>query len=305
MRKLGLGGVLGGGFWLLFVVEILAQSGRTVTLGSKFQQLSDTTSWTQVAAIPLAFPAHHPQGMVKIGDYFYVSSVEVLNRTEEKGIGHLFKFDLNGKLITDLIIGEGTLYHPGGIDFDGQYIWVPVAEYRPNSRSVVYKVKPETLQIVEVFRFDDHLGGIVHDVEANSLHAVTWGSRTFYQWKLAGSGDHSSPVKNTKASRTANPSFYIDYQDCHYAGNHKMLCGGLKTYKNGSTSYTLGGLDLVDLTTYQPVHQVPITLRSPTGRPMTQNPYWLETTPTGLRAYFLPDDDKATLFIYEVMTTIE
>jgi len=25
------------------------------------------------------------------------------------------------------------VYHPGGIDFDGVNIWVPVAEYRPDS----------------------------------------------------------------------------------------------------------------------------------------------------------------------------
>jgi hypothetical protein len=33
--------------------------------------------------------------------------------------------------------------------------------------------------------------------------------------------------------------------------------------------------------------------------PMTQNPVFVEATDSGLRAYFLPDDDKSTLFIYE------
>ena len=32
------------------------------------------------------------------------------------------------------------MYHPGGIDYDGRHIWVPVAEYRPNSRSIIYRV---------------------------------------------------------------------------------------------------------------------------------------------------------------------
>ena len=32
---------------------------------------------------------------------------------------------------------------------------------------------------------------------------------------------------------------------------------------------------------------------------MTQNPFFVEAADTGLRAYFMPDDDKSTLFIYE------
>jgi hypothetical protein len=31
---------------------------------------------------------------------------------------------------------------------------------------------------------------------------------------------------------------------------------------------------------------------------MTQNPFWVEPTSTGLRAYFMPEE-KSTLYIYE------
>ena len=67
---------------------------------------------------------------------------------------------MDGRLVADVVLGEGTMYHPGGIDFDGRDIWVPVAEYRPNSRSIVYRVDPTTRKAVEVFRFGDHLGGV-------------------------------------------------------------------------------------------------------------------------------------------------
>jgi hypothetical protein len=33
---------------------------------------------------------------------------------------------------------------------------------------------------------------------------------------------------------------------------------------------------------------------------MTQNPAWFEPTLTGLRAWFMPDDDESTLYVYEV-----
>lgn len=57
--------------------------------------------------------------------------------------------------------------------------------------------------------------------------------------------------------------------------------------------------DLVDLATMRPAWQVPVTLRAPSGGPMTQNPFWLQPTATRLRAWFLPDDDRATLFAFE------
>jgi hypothetical protein len=44
---------------------------------------------------------------------------------------------------------------------------------------------------------------------------------------------------------------------------------------------------------------VPVELWSPSGKPMTQNPFWVEATESGLRAYFMPDDDKSTLFVFE------
>ncbi len=287
------------GLLFLGIKNTCAQTAST-ELATKFQKLSATVPWKPVAEVPLAFPAHHPQGMVKIGPHFYMSSVEVLDRAAGKGVGHLFKFDERGKLLADVRLGEGAMYHPGGIDFDGENIWVPIAEYRPDSHSIVYKIDPESLKVTEVFRFDDHVGGLVHDTDSHQLHGISWGSRTFYQWPLETDGKISG-IKTSQAPATPNPSFYIDYQDCHYAGSHLMLCGGLKNYKYGSSTFGLGGLELVDLTDHRPVHQVPLPLWSPTGRPMTQNPYWLESTEIGLRAYFIPDDDAATLFTYEVI----
>ena len=91
---------------------------------------------------------------------------------------------LEGKLVADLKLGDGAIYHPGGIDYDGKDIWVPVAEYRPNSRSIIYRVDPATMKPTEMFRFADHIGGIVRNTDDNTLHGVSWGSRRFYRWTL-------------------------------------------------------------------------------------------------------------------------
>jgi hypothetical protein len=35
---------------------------------------------------------------------------------------------------------------------------------------------------------------------------------------------------------------------------------------------------------------------------MTHNPVWIEPTPSGLRGYFMPEDDKSVIYTYEVET---
>src|SRR5215471_12391928 len=104
--------------------SIVAERTRNLTRGSR---------WSQVTSVPVGFRTFHPQGMVKIGETIFVSSVEVMDRDAGKGVGHLFKMDLSGHLGADLRLGERAIYHPGGIDYDGRSIWIPVAEYRPDS----------------------------------------------------------------------------------------------------------------------------------------------------------------------------
>ena len=124
-------------------------------IATYFKSLTKNSTWKLLDSIPLKFKTYHPQGMLKVGNYFYLSSVETIKPTEKyeysidgydrstgSGRGYLFKFNKKGKLISKVHIGEGTIFHPGGIDFDGQNIWVSVAEYRPNSISIYLQNKP-------------------------------------------------------------------------------------------------------------------------------------------------------------------
>ena len=295
---------------LLSFAAAFAQ-GRLIS--ERFQQLTRASEWRLVASQPVNFNTHHPQGMVKIRDTFYVSSVEVTTPTKRfaapqngfdrdtgAGVGHLFKFDGKGNLITDLLLGEGAMYHPGGIDFDGKFIWVSVAEYRPNSRSIIYRVDPATMKATEVFRYADHLGGIIHNTDKHTLHGVSWGSRWFYRWTLDARGRVTNAATQPEKLRQRNSSFYIDYQDCKSVGRGEMLCGGLSNYQKGNEKFSLGGLELIDLVRGRAIHQLPLELWTESGLPMTQNPFWIEPTERGLRAYFLPEDQRSTLYIFDV-----
>lgn len=292
-------------------------AAHAADVGDAVMQLTRGTKWTPAGELAIQFPTFHPQGMVKIGDAFFVSSVEILKPTTKypepkdgydrdtgEGKGHLFKISKDGKLLADLPLGEGTIYHPGGIDYDGKHIWVPVAEYRPNSQSIVYRVDPQTMKAEEVFRFKDHVGGIVHDTEGKALHGVSWGSRRLYQWPLGDDGKIANADAKPEELRVANPSQYIDFQDCHYAGASRMLCAGLNAYKvkPDAEPFRLGGMELVSLKDNRPLWQVPVEQWAPSGLPMTQNPFFVEKTDAGVRAYFMPDDEKSTLFTFEVDT---
>ena len=284
------------------------------SIAARVATLTRDARWTAVSSQPIAFKTFHPQGMVKIGDTLFVSSVEVRvptkrgpqadvrhDRDAGEGVGHLFKVDGSGKKLADLTLGEGPIYHPGGIDYDGTFIWVAVAEYRPDSRSIVYRVNPETMTATEVLRVADHLGAIVHDTDAHALHGVSWGSRRFYRWTLDANAKVTNADEPLERIRTLNPSHYVDYQDCKYVGGHRMLCTGVADVRTsaGSAPVRLGGLELIDLRAGRPVHQVPVPLQTTGGLAMTQNPSWFEATATGLRAYFMPEDNDSTLYVFE------
>jgi hypothetical protein len=287
-------------------------------VSERVKKLTRAIKWTSVAAIPINFNTHHPQGMVKIGDTFFLSTVDIrkpttryaqlqdgYDRDTGEGAGHLIKFDAKGNLIADLALGEGSVYHPGGMDYDGKSIWVPTAEYRPNSKSIMYKVDPATMKATEVLRYGDHIGGLVYNAETKTLHGVSWGSRRFYRWTFDNDGKVSNASTPPEQLRVLNPSHYIDYQDCKYLGRQEALCSGLNMYqsKKDGPRFALGGFEIVDLASNQAIYQVPVELWTDGGLPMTYNPFWIEATANGLRAYFMPEDEKSTLYIYEVEVT--
>jgi hypothetical protein len=176
-----------------------------------------------------------------------------------------------------------------------------VAEYRPNSRSIVYRVDPETMKAEEMFRFADHVGGLVHDTDSKSLHGVSWGSRRFYRWALDANGKPTNVSEAPEKLRTLNTSHYLDYQDCKYAGKSRMLCSGVTEMRvtPEAAPFRLGGLDLVNLADGRPIFQAPVLLWTASGFDMTHNPVWMEPSDAGIRGYFMPEDDKSTLYIYD------
>jgi hypothetical protein len=276
-------------------------------VGQAFQEVTRSTTWQQTRKIPLRFPTFHPQGFALVGDRIFMSSVEILeptqrfpqpvdglDRTPGRGVGHVLVLDRAGNLLHDVTLGEGSVYHPGGIDFDGESVWVPVAEYRPNSASIVYRLDPDTLAVTEGFRVDDHVGGVVRDRRTGRLHGVSWGSRTLYTWAEDG----------RQLAREDNVNHVLDIQDCDYAGGRTQLCSGITALPDAAGGqYELGALELRDLRDGAVLHQVPFPQFSTAGHVATRNPVALEVEGDRLRLLAAPDDGEeqggTELLVYE------
>lgn len=276
-----------------------ASAGPATTdgdLATSFMKVDRNTAWSEVDKLHLDFPTFHTEGLAITPDHIFLSSVQIIeptqkypspvggyDRTPGKGIGHLFVMDREGHLQKDITLGEGDMYHPGGIDYDGTNIWVPVAQYRPNSSAIIYKVNARSLEVGKQFEVPDHIGGIVLDPTTHRLVGNTWGSRRFYAWTLDGA----------QTSDWLNPSHFVDSQDCQYVESAKMICGGVTNLPQapGATgSYELGGITLTDLRTHQILHEVPFQKWSTAGHVMTRNPLKLAADRNTIDLWAAPDN---------------
>jgi len=225
------------------------------------------------------------------------------DRTAGKGIGHLFVMDRAGHLQKDITLGEGDMYHPGGIDFDGTNVWIPVAQYRPDSSAIIYRVDATTLDVHKQFEVKDHFGGIVIDKQTGHLVGNTWGSRRFAEWDLQGK----------QLSTWQNPNYFIDYQDCQYVPNSRMLCSGItnlpQTPAAGGTGaiYELGGMAMIDLKSHSVIRDVPFQQWSTAGHVATRNPFKMTADGGHLTMKVAPDNGEegngTEILTYEATVT--
>ncbi|ORX38839.1 hypothetical protein BD324DRAFT_617509 [Kockovaella imperatae] len=256
-------------------------------LAAAFLNLGRTTQWDLISAVQLQGDTWEPEGMVKLGDdRIIISAGEYTaptipfgrdangtpiirngtDRANGAGFAHLILFNsTDGTRIADATLTErgSQEYHNGGCDYDGQWIWCTIAQYRPNSTATLVKVDPMTLKPTPVARIADHEGGVIHDTRTDHLVTLNWGSRNASTWSsrrqysLEG---FSRPVKVVR-----NPSYFVDYQDCKFVGYPSCLgsksialCSGVATIGSGNSSYNLGGIALVDTETMDPLVEVPI-----------------------------------------------
>jgi hypothetical protein len=244
--------------------------------------------------IPVNFNVHHPQGMTKVDEYFYLSTVDHQGvddpelRASASGTGYLIKAiikDNKFEKIDEIQLGEGMIFHTGGIDHDDiGNIYVPVSEYIPHGKSIIYQIRISTFNPREYLKWDDHIGAITIAKDTHYMYGFSWGGEKIYVWE----GEELIYIENAVVQN-------IDYQDSIYIGDRTIVCGGISTHKVGSESILVGGLDLIGLDTLLPIHRIMVSACSdkPPHNKLTYNPIAIDFISNCI--YFLPDDDTDTM----------
>jgi hypothetical protein len=235
------------------------------------------TPWEATNSLALAFDVAHPQGMVRVGSTWWISTVDTRDRT-----GWVLAVDASsGALVDRVAVGDDVRFHPGGMDFDGEALWVACAEYRPRSSATIARLVPGEGTSEVAFAVDDHVGAVVRLGPDGDLVGWTWGSRWFVRWRTDG----------TEVARTRNPGHFVDHQDGQWLEDELVVCGGV-----GAAA--LGGIGVLDAATLTMAREVPFAHRSPTsGRAATTNPIFAEVVDDDVVVHLLPDDGEGAAIL--------
>ena len=236
--------------------------GRNSVVGDRVKLLTRASQWRPVAAIPIGFNTHHPQGMVKIGDTFFVTAVEI--RTPTKRFAQLA-----GRLRPRYGRRPGPpvqVRQQGHADrrrAGRRRLHLPPGRHRLR-RALHLAARCRVSAEQPRDRLSRRSG---HDEGAGSvpLRRSRRRHRARHRRRHAARRDLGLPpllpvddgrtgrVTNAdvppQTLRKMNRSHYIDYQDCKYLGHHEMLCSGLNNYqvKKDGPRFALGGFEVVDL----------------------------------------------------------
>ncbi len=222
--------------------------------------------------ITLQADLHHVQGIVVDGDRLYVTSVD---RTARKGL--LSEFTLpSGRLIRTVEIQQGDLYHPGGLDHDATSLWIPVAEYRPNSRASIQRRSKQTLELISSFELPDHIGALA--LSPDALYLANWDARIFYRYTHTGKLLSKSPNPNSTS-----------YQDIKFRQG-AIIASGLHPKPTPG-----GAVEFLNPSTYAPTRTLEFQLTD-RGIAFTHEGMDLANH----RLYFLPEDSPSRLFVFSL-----
>jgi hypothetical protein len=137
-------------------------------------------SLERLETIGLRANTYHVQGIEVHGRTLWVSSVDAPGKR-----GLLMEFALpEGNLLRMKEIQDGARFHPGGLSGTETSLWIPVAEYRRESTSIIQRRNKKTLEVEFQFAVDDHIGCVA--VTPEHLVGGNWDAKLLYVWSHRG-----------------------------------------------------------------------------------------------------------------------
>ncbi len=274
-------------------------NGDAIT--AKLMSTTDSGEWQRIGGFKLDFVTDHPQGLLHVGDRWFLSTVRIPEGEPGApdltvpGDGYLIEVGRENRVGTEIArlkLSDGMVYHPGGLATDGTSLFVPVSEYRPDSSCRIYRVDIESFQVVgEPVEFPDHIGALTMDTERKRIYGMSWASKRIYVWD----SDWNLLYVNK------NPIENVAYQDIDFMGGNTLACSGVAKFELNGHEFVVGGIDLIDANTWLPYHRIMITTKTHTGRLLTFNAFSHRLDYPNLDLLFVPDDDEdSNVEIYRV-----
>ena len=255
-------------------LAVLGLSGvATARIRAAARQPVTVRSGTLGAAIrtvTLNAALDHPQGITATADGATWLVTSVL-RKEQKGLLASFRAS-DGSLLQRVEVQDGPRYHPGGLGRAGDTVWLPVAEYRRASTSVVQSRDAKTLQLRTSFPVADHIGAVA--VTSSAVIGCNWDARVFYEWTFEGT--QSRVVEHDGSAR---------YQDLQWTGD-TLLAGGL-----------LGDQGVIDLLEWPTLDLRERIVVGRTDRNVALTHEGLAVS--GKELLLMPEDDPSRVFVHQ------
>ena len=293
----------------LFLLVSLILALVTFTSVAESFSVLRSSNLSPARVVELPFKTYHVQGIAVTDDYYFLSAVD-----KKGGNGWLWKIDRSTLEVlykVDLATksSEGVpIIHPGGITYDGDFLWVPMAGYTREGPSIIYKINPDTMEILDKFQFDDHIGGIASN-GVDRLYLANWDTVHLYVCDMKG-----NVIETFINPGLAQEMGYVcAYQDLDYDVENDLLIGSGDTrkpyaeidgYKFGFPYFhgyadEFGICDWIDPKTGRVIKRIEIGFigyglnRTRLGREGFE--YYKE------KMYFAPEDDCTRIYMYELI----
>jgi len=241
-----------------------------LVLGLASLTAADPADLTLIRTIPLQGDTHHPQGIDFDDSHLWVTSVDKATRK-----GYLHEFSLPaGEHLRTVAVETADRFHPGGLSADGASLWLPVAEYRRDSTSVIQKRNARTLALEFQFDVPDHIGCLT--AGPDFLIGANWDSRDFYIW------DRTGRLLRKVPNQTPN-----GYQDIKFIDGRLIASGLLPGHE--------GAIDWLEYPSLRLLRRIP-TGKTSRGVPFTNEGMAFRSG----RLFLLPEDSPSRLFEFRV-----
>ena len=255
----------------------------------------------------------HTQGLEQAGGKHYVTARREDVRPKQ---ALLLRTDLAGTNwdvwdITPLNAqGVATeLDHPGGMQCDGKRLWIPLAESKRNSHSVIraflmQEMTPgRALKPDFEFPVDDHIGAIAVSIERQFLFGANWDTEKVYVWNFKGHLQRTLTAPEIKArglgmvaGAEGRPGVAV--QDWKFSGD-RLYASGLFRAPGAATvspaSRLLWFTDFLDRDVQRRTAMLPLQ----SGTELAREAMAISDG----AAYFLPEDLGVSNRLFRVLLT--